>query len=813
MTLRLIIITAIFITTAFVVLVVDGLGSASTAAVAYGTDTVCGIVAGQPTQSIQCYNHKNQLLISVLPNVSFQEISGGRSFFCGLRYGGFSLHCWDTTAALSNPRSTTLQPKRIYHSDTVALTDLAAGDSQVCALEVKTGIARCWRGGGGLGNDNVKVSNYNLFPSPREAPRFRTITCGSGFACGILKNDSRVICWGGSRSKVVIWAEIQAGFESFSMSSLVAGESHACGLTTAGILVCKGNNDSGQLNVPNSTTTSTNSAYEYSGLALGSNFTCGIKRRSGLVTCWGGGLIQPHDAKNVSFELIVSGSVLVCGLTTSNLSMICWSDSGYYNSLPMGMNIPGACVKSSCSKCGTYPNSDVLCSGSGSICRVCQIEQLPLAAPLPPIFTPPSSPSDHDSPSSKAEKNLLLAFLVVGLIGSFVGFSCIVYFVWTRILRSGQTRSTNEERPRNSTIDHHNDPNMDINAAHVKSHELSPSIIKAKSLRCGSLKPEIFSVSELAAATNSFSLENKIGGGSFGIVYKGKLPDGREVAIKRGHSSTSSSSQSGSTSGTTKMITKQFQEKESAFDSELASLSRLNHKHLVSLAGFCRENDERLLVYDYMSNGSLHHHLHNRSNDEKNGSVLVISSWKMRIKIALESAKGIEYLHNYAVPPVVHRDIKSSNILLDSDWTARVSDFGLSTLMIQGQYDVVSAKAVGTVGYIDPEYYVLKVLTAKSDVYGLGVVMLELLTGKRAVFKDEEEGVTSLVDYAARRRRLLAEGVLDKRVRPPQGMKEAEAVEVLADTAVRCVKIEGKDRPHIGEVVSSLERAFSLCNC
>ncbi|XP_062085500.1 putative serine/threonine-protein kinase-like protein CCR3 [Humulus lupulus] len=807
MTLPLVIIIVIvntfIFTTTFVL--VDGLGSASTAAVVYGTGTVCGIVAGQPTQSIQCYNPKSQLLfISVLPNVSFQEISGGRSFFCGLRDGGFSLHCWDTsncTTAVTN----TLQPKRIYHSHTVALTYLAIGDSQVCALELNTGIAKCWRGGG-LSNDNEKVWSDSPFPSPGKSLRFQTISCGSGFTCGILKNDSRVVCWG-----LAIADEIQMGFENFSMSSLVAGESHACGLTTAGFLVCRGRNGSSQLDVP---LVFTNSAYEFSGLALGSVFTCGIKRQNGLVTCWGELSHSLNNViKNVSFELIVSGSDFVCGLTTSNLTMLCWSGAGHYSSLPMGMILPGPCVKSyQCSKCGTYPNSDLLCHYTGDvICKACQVENLPLAVPVLPPILAPSPPSDHDhdhdlqsgdSFSSKAEKKLLLTFLIVGSIGSSVGFSSIVYCLWSnRILRSYQRATNNEDESRNSisTTDH-NGPSTANNIV---------SILNST----GSSNPEIFSLSELAAATNNFSLENKIGGGSFGVVHRGKLSDGREVAIKRGHTHiTSSQTITGSSS---KMMVKQFQEKEIAFDSELASLSRLNHKHLVSLVGFCRENDERLLVYDYMTNGSLHHLLHDGkycSNDKKNDCVLIINSWRARIKIALDAAKGIEYLHNYAVPPVIHRDIKSSNILLDSDWTARVSDFGLSTLMKRGQHDVVSAKAVGTVGYIDPEYYVLNVLTAKSDVYGLGVVMLELLTGKKAVFKDGEEGLTSVVDYARERRRLLGEGVLDKRVRSPEWINEAEAVEILADTAVRCVKLEGNDRPDIAEVVSSLERAFSLCN-
>lgn len=309
-------------------------------------------------------------------------------------------------------------------------------------------------------------------------------------------------------------------------------------------------------------------------------------------------------------------------------------------------------------------------------------------------------------------------------------------------------------------------------------------------------KAEEFSFAELAGATGNFSLENKIGAGSFGVIYRGKLHDGREVAIKRSE---------------TGPRTKKFQEKESAFESELAFLSRLHHKHLVRLVGYCEEKDERLLVYEYMKNGALYDHLHNKDNVERSSSP--VNSWKMRIKIALDAARGIEYLHNYAVPPIIHRDIKSSNILLDANWMARVSDFGLSLMGPGSDHDLRPSKAAGTVGYIDPEYYSLNVLTAKSDVYGLGVVLLELLTGKRAIFKNSEDGGTliSIVDFAVP---VIKAGelakILDSRVGSLES-NEADAVELVGYTAMHCVNLEGKDRPTMTDIVANLERALALC--
>jgi len=296
---------------------------------------------------------------------------------------------------------------------------------------------------------------------------------------------------------------------------------------------------------------------------------------------------------------------------------------------------------------------------------------------------------------------------------------------------------------------------------------------------------QLFSKAELVAAINNFSLQNKIGGGA---AYIGKLLDGREVAIKR----------------VERMI---------SIKSKLAILSRLHHKHLVGLVGFCEEKDETLLVYEYLKNGALYDHLHEKKNVEKGSSVL--NDWKMRIKIALDASRCIEYLHNYAVPSIIHRDIKSSNILIDATWTARVSDFGLSMMSPEPDRDHRPMKAAGTVGYIDPEYYGLNVLTAKSDVYGLGVVLLELLTGKRAIFKYGEDGgrfgtFMSVVDFAVPR--ILAGElvkILDPRVGPPD-VNEAEAVELVAYIALHCVNLEGKDRPTMTDIVNNLERALAI---
>ncbi|XVE59424.1 hypothetical protein DITRI_Ditri05aG0045500 [Diplodiscus trichospermus] len=781
-TISLLLIIPLIISLSTLCAVVTALGSASTVAVTFGTATVCGILAYEPTQRIQCY--QNGLTISVLPNVSFEAISGGRSFFCGLRSGGFSILCWETETLVDS----SFRPKRIYFNYNVSLTDMAVGDDQVCAREVDSGIARCWRGRGGF-----------PFPSPGVDLKFRSITSGGGFACGILKNDSKVFCWGANKMGV----EIQRQFGNLSMINLVAGDSHACGLTRAGFLVCKGNNESGQLDVPSG------SAFEFSGLSLGGNFSCGIRRRNGLVLCWGGAdrsKFEYDGVDDVSFESIVAGLNFICGLTTRNLTMICWGPGwsngvNWTSDLPLGMMIPGPCVQASCN-CGTYLNSGTLCAGSGNICKTCQTE-LPIPVPLTPLAPLPSQTLQPFSPPRKGISRLSMAFMIVGSVGAFAGICTVFYCLWAGVCGFLFCRIDNSVQPTvtdaniiTTVVD-----NNDSIAPALRSFSIRRN--SSRSIGCqrsGSSsskhaeKTQSFSLLELVNATNNFSMENRIGAGSFGVVYKGKLPDGREVAIKRGETSAKA---------------KKFQEKETAFDSELALLSRLHHKHLVGLIGFCQENDERLLVYQYMSNGSLYDHLHNKDNIEKRSSIL--NSWKMRINIALDAARGIEYLHNYAVPPIIHRDIKSSNILLDANWTARVSDFGLSLMGPESDQEFMSSRAVGTVGYIDPEYYVLNVLTARSDVYGFGVVLLELLTGRKAVFKEDGTEPMGVVEYASP---MILAGdlrkVVDKRVGTPQ-IHEAEAVELMANTALHCVNLEGKERPNITDIVPNLEKALTLC--
>ncbi|XP_019178410.1 PREDICTED: putative serine/threonine-protein kinase-like protein CCR3 [Ipomoea nil] len=718
-----------------------GYGAASTIAVSYAansTAVVCGISAGEVKQGIQCY--KNGQIFRVEPYISYESISGGLGFFCGLNSGGSVLLCWETNAFLA---------KRLYYSREKRLRGLTVGNSHVCAIEEPTGLASCWR-----------------FKKSGVEQKFETITSGGGFSCGIVKSNGSVLCWGTSG----IAGELQRQFGNAKMESLAAGEFHACGMAKNGSLVCKGRNGG---DVP------FRSAFVFADLALGANHSCGILRNNGSVLCWGGGSERlrflDSAVKNVSFESIVSGLDFACGLTTKNLSVICWGPGWPKgNVVPLPTIIPGPCTQASTCSCGIYPNSDTICAGSGNICKSCDVLELPFPTLLPPLPHSAPKPRLHPvSSSSKAQIRRFWGFVIFGSLGAFAGLCALAYCTWR-----GFSSTMESSRQAGGTVEN---ASSSMNESSGLKH-----VEIAEKMR--------FSVSELAAATGNFAMENKIGSGSFGTVYKGRLGNGCEVAIKRGEIVSRK---------------KKFREKENAFRSEIMLLSRLHHRHLVELVGFCHEDEERLLVYEFMSNGSLYDHLHNKANLEKGSEKL--NSWKTRIKLALDAARGIEYLHNYAVPPIIHRDIKSSNILLDENMTAKVSDFGLSLITADSEDSMSSGKAVGTVGYIDPEYYVLNILTSKSDVYGLGVVLLELLSGKKAVFRDEESGPTGIVEHL---RPMISAGeistILDQRVGLPKE-NEVESVELLAYTAMHCVSLEGRDRPSISDIVANLEKALFLC--
>ncbi|KAL0343558.1 UNVERIFIED_CONTAM: Proline-rich receptor-like protein kinase PERK8 [Sesamum angustifolium] len=235
-----------------------------------------------------------------------------------------------------------------------------------------------------------------------------------------------------------------------------------------------------------------------------------------------------------------------------------------------------------------------------------------------------------------------------------------------------------------------------------------------------------FTYPELSAATNGFSANYLLGEGGFGCVYKGVLVDGREVAVKQ--------LKDGGGQG------------EREFRAEVEIISRIHHRHLVSLVGYCISEKQRLLVYDYVPNNTCIIIFMVRPDLSEAKTVM---DWASRVKVAAGAARGLAYLHEDCQPRIIHRDIKSTNILLDNNFEARVADFGLAKLALElDLHTHVSTRVMGTFGYLAPEYASTGKLTEKSDVFSFGVVLLELITGRKPVDSSQPLGDESLVEWA-----------------------------------------------------------------
>ncbi|KAJ8899275.1 hypothetical protein K2173_018249 [Erythroxylum novogranatense] len=289
---------------------------------------------------------------------------------------------------------------------------------------------------------------------------------------------------------------------------------------------------------------------------------------------------------------------------------------------------------------------------------------------------------------------------------------------------------------------------------------------------------QTFTFRELATATRNFRHECLIGEGGFGRVYKGKLEKtGQVVAVKQ--------------------LDRNGLQGNREFLVEVLMLSLLHHSNLVNLIGYCADGDQRLLVYEYMSSGSVEDHLFDISREQKP------LEWFTRMKIALGAAKGLEYLHDKANPPVIYRDLKASNILLDKDYNARLSDFGLAKLGPVGDKTHVSSRVMGTYGYCAPEYQRTGQLTTKSDVYSFGVVLLELITGRRVIDTTRSTAEQNLVSWAepifkeTSRFAKLADPLLRGHF-PIRGLNQAVAV------AAMCLQEDANVRPLMSDVVSAL---------
>ncbi|KAJ8750879.1 hypothetical protein K2173_016060 [Erythroxylum novogranatense] len=286
----------------------------------------------------------------------------------------------------------------------------------------------------------------------------------------------------------------------------------------------------------------------------------------------------------------------------------------------------------------------------------------------------------------------------------------------------------------------------------------------------------IFTYKELHTATNGFSEDNKLGEGGFGSVYWGRTAEGLQIAVKKLKAMNSKA--------------------EMEFAVEVEVLGRVRHKNLLGLRGYCASTDQHLIVYDYMPNLSLLSHLHGQFASE------VQLDWKKRMKIAIGSAEGLLYLHHEVTPHIIHRDIKASNVLLDSDFEPLVADFGFAKLMPEG-VSHMTTRVKGTLGYLAPEYAMWGKVSESCDVYSFGILLLEIISGRKPIEKLPGGVKSTITEWVEP---LIIQGkfkdIADPKLR---GNFNERQLKQAINIAASCVQNEPEKRPNMKEVVGMLK--------
>eukprot|EP00253_Pinus_taeda_P026439 PITA_26439 len=300
-----------------------------------------------------------------------------------------------------------------------------------------------------------------------------------------------------------------------------------------------------------------------------------------------------------------------------------------------------------------------------------------------------------------------------------------------------------------------------------------------------STKSRAFKLTEIMESTQNF--HQNIGQGGFGSVFFGKWEE-KDIAVK--------------------VLSVFSREGLHQFQNEVDLLSKIHHKNLVSLFGFCNESKEVMLIYEHMAEGSLRDHLYGSRAE------IFPLNWKTRLKIALDAAQGLEYLHLGCTPKIIHRDVKSANILLDGNMNGKLADFGLSRISVDGEPSYANTAVKGTIGYLDPEYFRTQMLTPKSDVYSFGVVLLEMICGRQPINANLSEEELNLIQWVAPYVKMDGnaseiEVIIDKRL---DGNYHIGSIVKVARLALRCVEGTPSCRPSVSEVVTEIKEAIRCEN-
>ncbi|XVE51932.1 hypothetical protein DITRI_Ditri02bG0079900 [Diplodiscus trichospermus] len=418
--------------------------------------------------------------------------------------------------------------------------------------------------------------------------------------------------------------------------------------------------------------------------------------------------------------------------------------------------------------------------------------------PSPPVASssvsaiddgPYSGHNNHGQPikplgvdvSGKKRDGFTRSTIAVIILSSFLAFVVCLGIIWLILLKLGASIKEPEHIPQATTFSPAK-PSGATRAVMQGSMSSATSISISSSGMTYIGLAKNFTLNDIEKATNSFDASRVIGEGGFGIVYRGILDDGAAVAVK--------------------VLKREDQRGGQEFLAEVEMLSRLHHRNLVKLIGICIEDNRRCLVYELVPNGSLESHLH---GIDKETDPL---DWGARMKIALGAARGLAYLHEDSSPRVIHRDFKSSNILLEHDFTPKVSDFGLARTALDEGSKYISTHVMGTFGYLAPEYAMTGHLLVKSDVYSYGVVLLELLTGRKPVDLSQPPGQENLVAWA--RPLLTAKEGLEIVIDPSIISDISfDSIGKVAAIASMCVQPEVSHRPFMCEVVQALKL---VCN-